>query len=82
MAACRVTAATGRRRRGDTPEPSHAAAVGADNVRLRALVADVVAAGYAEPPPRWLTDELWDRLVAEAPLPAAVRPDTDQDHLW
>ena len=57
----------------DTPDENERRAQ--DVHRLRALVADVVAAGFAAPAPGWLTDELWDRLVAE--VPGAARP-TDQ----
>jgi predicted metal-dependent hydrolase len=48
-----------------------------DAKRLRALVADIVTAGFSEPPPHWLTDDLWTRLLSEVPsalipLPAAA----------
>ena len=57
----------------DTPDENERRAQ--DVHRLRTLVADIVAAGFAAPAPGWLTDELWDRLVAE--VPSVARP-TDQ----
>jgi hypothetical protein len=52
--------------------------------RLRDLVTDVVAAAFDQPAPAWLTDELWDRLISEAPTPDAYRrtqPTDDQEAL-
>ena len=57
----------------DTPDENERRAQ--DLHRLRTLIADVVATGFAAPAPGWLTDELWARLVAE--VPGVARP-TDQ----
>lgn len=53
-------------------------AASATLARLRALIADVVAAGYHQQPPRWLPDDLWDRLTAETPGVPTVHTEPDE----